>query len=118
MPGATAVIMHKRPKTIRWELKNLHNAGTALVDTDSPGVQALAKALETVWGKRPYFKREGGSIGAVILLKNYVGAESILSGFGLPDDALHAPNEKFYLPNFYRGIESIIRFFQIVGGAA
>ncbi|MEW6404241.1 MAG: dipeptidase [Chloroflexota bacterium] len=99
------------PKTIRWELKNLHNAGAALVESDSPGVQALAKALKAVWGRRPYFKREGGSIGAVILLKNYVGAESILSGFGLPDDNVHSPNERLHLPTWYKGIEAFTHFF-------
>ncbi len=99
------------PKTIRWELKNLHNAGAALVETDSPGIQALAKALETVWGKHPYFKREGGSIGSVILLKKYVGAESILSGFGLPDDNVHSPNERLHLPTWYKGIEAFTHFF-------
>jgi len=65
-----AYLKKNAPKTIRWELTNLHNAGAALTKTDSAGVQALAQALETVWGKRPYFKREGGSIGSGALLHN------------------------------------------------
>jgi acetylornithine deacetylase/succinyl-diaminopimelate desuccinylase-like protein len=106
-----AYLKKNAPKTIRWELKNLHTAGAALVESDNAGVQALAKALETVWGKRPYYKREGGSIGSVILLKKYVGAESILSGFGLPDDNVHSPNERLHLPTWYRGIEAFTHFF-------
>jgi len=106
-----AYLKKNAPKTIKWELKNLHNAGAALVETDSAGVKALAQALETVWGKRPYFKREGGSIGSVVLLQKYVGADSLLSGFGLPDDNVHSPNERMYLPGWYKGIEAFTHFF-------
>ena len=107
----TKYLKKNAPKDIRWELINVHNAGAALVENDNAGMQALAKALETVWGKRPFFKREGGSIGSVILLKNYVGAESLLSGFGLPDDNVHSPNEKLHLPTWYKGIEAFTHFF-------
>lgn len=106
-----AYLKKNAPKTIKWELKNLHNAGAALVETDSAGVQALAQALQTVWGKRPYFKREGGSIGSVVLLQNYVGADSLLTGFGLPDDNVHSPNERMHLPTWYKGIEAFTHFF-------
>jgi len=99
------------PKDIRWELVNLHNAGAALVDSNSEGVRALARALESVWGRRPYFKREGGSIGSVVLLQKYVGADSLLTGFGLPDDNVHSPNEKLHLPTWYKGIEAFTHFF-------
>jgi acetylornithine deacetylase/succinyl-diaminopimelate desuccinylase-like protein len=98
------------PKTVRWELANLHNAGAALVDGNNVGVKALSKALETVWGKKPYFKREGGSIGVVVQLQDYLGAESVLAGFGLPDDNAHSPNEKLHLPTWHKGIEAFIHF--------
>lgn len=106
-----AYLKKNAPKTIKWELTNLHNAGAALVETDSIGVKALAKALETTWGKRPYFKREGGSIGSVVLLQKYVGADSLLTGFGLPDDNVHSPNERLHLPTWYKGIEAFTHFF-------
>ncbi len=106
-----AYLKKNAPRTIKWELINLSNAGAALVETDSAGVQALSKALESVWGKRPYFKREGGSIGSVVLLQKYVGADSLLTGFGLPDDNVHSPNEKLHLPTWYKGIEAFTRFF-------
>lgn len=106
-----AYLKKNAPKTIKWELTNLHNAGAALVETDSAGVQALAQALETVWGKRPYYKREGGSIGSVVLLQKYVGADSLLTGFGLPDDNVHSPNERLHLPTWYKGMEAFTHFF-------
>lgn len=99
------------PKTIKWDLKLLNASGAALVDRNNPGVQALANALETVWGRKPYFRREGGSIGVVVQLQNHVGADSILSGFGLPDDNIHSPNEKLHLPTWYKGIAALIHFF-------
>jgi acetylornithine deacetylase/succinyl-diaminopimelate desuccinylase-like protein len=106
-----AYLKKNAPKTIRWELVNLHNAGAALVSGDSAGVRALAKALETVWGRRPYFKREGGSIGSVVLLQKYIGADSLLTGFGLPDDNVHSPNERLHLPTWHKGIEAFAHFF-------
>ena len=106
-----AYLRKNAPKTIRWELEHLHQAGVALTDTDSAGINALAGALKTVWGKRPYFKREGGSIGSVVLLQEYVGADSLLSGFGLPTDNAHSPNEHMHLPTWYRGIEAFTYFF-------
>ena len=51
----------------------------------------------------------------VAQMQNILGIESVLTGFGLPDDNLHAPNEKVHLPTFFRGIEAIIRYFSILG---
>ncbi len=82
-----------------------------LVDRDSPGVRALYKALQTVWGKDPAFKREGGSVPIVSDMQDLLNLESILTGFGLPDDNIHAPNEKLDLPTWYRGIDTLIHFF-------
>ena len=99
------------PKTIRWEVINLHNAGTAITERDSMGVQAMAKALEAAWGKRPLFKREGGSIGVVVQLQRFAGVESVLTGFGLPDDNAHSPNEKLHLPTWQKGIDAFVNLF-------
>ena len=99
------------PKTIKWEVKNLHNAGTAITERDSLGVRAMAKGLEQVWGKRPFFKREGGSIGVVVQLQKYAGVESVLTGFGLPEDNAHSPNEKLHLPTWTKGIDAFINMF-------
>ncbi|MCC6201410.1 MAG: dipeptidase [Gammaproteobacteria bacterium] len=105
----------RAPKTIRWTLTALHSADPVLTDPDSPGVRALAAALQATWGKRPYFKREGGSIGAVGLLRQHLGIDSVLTGFGLPDDAIHSPNERLHLPTWQRGTEALARLFSSCG---
>jgi acetylornithine deacetylase/succinyl-diaminopimelate desuccinylase-like protein len=87
----------------------------SISDRHIPGVIALSQALEDTWGKRPVFRREGGSVPVVAQMQELLGVESVLTGFGLPDDNLHAPNEKIHLPTFYRGIEAIIRFMDILG---
>ena len=92
------------PKDIRWELKALAGNPASISDRKNPGVQAMAKALETVWGVQPYFKREGGSIPVVGDMQRLLGVESVICGFGLPDDNVHAPNEKQNLPTWYQGI--------------
>jgi acetylornithine deacetylase/succinyl-diaminopimelate desuccinylase-like protein len=104
-------LAEKAPKTIRWELDKLSGAPASISDLDQPGVKALQKALEAVWGTRPLFKREGGSIPVVGDMQKLLGIESVLTGFGLPDDNLHAPNEKLHLPTWYKGTEALIHFF-------
>ncbi len=104
-------LKEKAPKDIKWELEYLHGAGPALTSTDNPGVRALSQAMESVWGKRPLFPREGGSIGVVVQLQKHLKADSVLSGFALPDCDAHSPNEKLHLPTFYKGIDTLIHFF-------
>jgi acetylornithine deacetylase/succinyl-diaminopimelate desuccinylase-like protein len=99
------------PKTIKWDVKNLHNSGVAITEKDSAGIRAMARAMEQVWGKRPLFKREGGSIGVVVQLQKHAGVESVLTGFGLPDDNMHSPNEKLHLPTWSKGIDALINMF-------
>lgn len=99
------------PDDIRWEVKTLAGNPASISDRNNRGVRAMAKALETVWGQRPYFKREGGSIPVVGDMQRLLGIESVICGFGLPDDNVHAPNEKQNLPTWYRGIDAYIHFF-------
>jgi len=61
-----------------------------------------------VWGVDPVFQRQGGTVPVVGLVQELLGVDSLMLGFGLPDDNLHAPNEKMHLPNFKRGIETYI----------
>jgi len=98
------------PQGITWELEDLSSCIPGIIDRESEAVKAASRALESVWGKAPLFKREGGSVPVVGMIKELLGVNSLMLGFGLPDDNLHAPNEKFHLPNFYRGIETFIRF--------
>jgi acetylornithine deacetylase/succinyl-diaminopimelate desuccinylase-like protein len=99
------------PDDIRWELLEMHGGDPSISDRDNAGVRAFADALETVWGMRPYFKREGGSIPVVGTMQQLLSVESVIGGFGLPDDNFHAPNEKLHLPTWYRGIEALVHFF-------
>lgn len=96
------------PKTIRYEVKVITGSDAAITERDSMGVQAMAQGLEQAWGKRPLFKREGGSIGVVVQLQEYVGVDSVLTGFGLPEDNAHSPNEKLHLPTWRKGIDALI----------
>lgn len=105
------------PPTVRWELIKMAGAPAAISDRRSPWVQAISKALETVWGKRPVFRREGGSVPVVTLFKELLGVESVNVGFSLPGDNLHSPNEKIHLPTWYNGIDCYVHFFYNLGGS-
>ncbi|MGC2636211.1 MAG: dipeptidase [Acidobacteriaceae bacterium] len=90
----------------------IHSGEPSVLRIDNPWVQAATRALKTVWGKDTVFIRSGGSIPIVGDFDKYLNTPSVMMGFGLPDDGLHAPNEKFHIPNFHRGIESVIRLFE------
>lgn len=98
------------PPSIQWELEEHSSCLPGMINLDSKAVRAAAQALESVWGKSPLYKREGGSVPVVGMLKELLDIDSLMLGFGLPDDNLHAPNEKIHLPSFFRGIETYIRF--------
>jgi acetylornithine deacetylase/succinyl-diaminopimelate desuccinylase-like protein len=100
--------------TVKVDLIN--TAEPVLLPTDSPYVQAAATALREVFGREPVFARSGGSIPIVSLFGKVLGAPSILMGFGLPDDNLHAPNEKMKLDNVFKGIETSARYLELLGG--
>jgi acetylornithine deacetylase/succinyl-diaminopimelate desuccinylase-like protein len=103
------------PKGIQINIK-VHSKGPAcVVNTDNKFARASVEAMHQVFGKDTVYIRSGGSIPIVTQFDKDLKIPSIMMGMGLPDDNLHAPNEKFHIPNFYRGIESIIRFFQILG---
>jgi acetylornithine deacetylase/succinyl-diaminopimelate desuccinylase-like protein len=99
------------PKTIKWEVKRISSSPFAIADLNNPGVKAMNDAMETVWGVRPFYRREGGSIGAVAMLQQICGVESVLVGTGTPSDNVHSPNEHLHLPSWYKGIDSFIHFF-------
>jgi acetylornithine deacetylase/succinyl-diaminopimelate desuccinylase-like protein len=102
------------PPEVTVEVHDLHSGNAAIVRRDSPAMQAAFQAYTEVFGKQPIFIREGGTIPVVATFQQVLGIETILMGFGLPDDRLHSPNEKFHLPNFYKGIETVIRFMELL----
>jgi len=104
------------PDTVRVEIRGLAHGAPALVERDVPAMAAAARAYEAGFGVRPVFAREGGSIPVVATFQKALGIPTILLGLGLPDDRFHAPNEKFSLANFYRGIATIIHFHSALVG--
>ena len=97
---------------VTWEVVEATKGSPASIsDRNNFAVQAMSAAMESVWGRRPVFKREGGSVPVVGQMQSLLKVESVLIGFGLPDDNLHAPNEKLTLPVWYKGIEALIHFF-------
>ena len=103
------------PRGVTVEARLIHAGEPAVIGTANPYIRAAAAALRQVWGKEPVFIRSGGSIPVVGDFERGLGIPSVMMGFGLPDDNLHAPNEKFHIANFYRGIETLITFFEIFG---
>ena len=99
------------PKTVNVEVRNLHGGEAAITPIESPGVQAAVKALEKGFGKKPLYQREGGSIPIVVQFKEILGLDTVLLGFGLPDENAHAPNEFLNLNNFYGGIRTAAHFY-------
>lgn len=94
----------------------IHTAEPVLLPTDTPFMQSALAALSEVFGKKAVLLRGGGSIPIVSLFSKVLGVPSILMGFGLPDDNLHAPNEKMRLENVYKGIEASIRYMEMLRG--
>ena len=111
-----AYLEQNAPPTVRWELKTVATCSPILVKQDTAGAHAAAAALEETFGVKPVFVLQGGSVPVVSMIQARLGVDSVLLGFGLPDDNLHAPNEKLHLPTYYRGIEAFTRFFERVGG--
>ncbi len=99
------------PPGISYEILTHHGAPAVLVDVDTPGVRAAVRAVEAGFGTRPVFMREGGSIPVVGLIKQHLGVDTLLLGWGQTDDNLHGPNEKFSLADFHRGIKSSAHLF-------
>jgi acetylornithine deacetylase/succinyl-diaminopimelate desuccinylase-like protein len=101
----------RAPAWVKWEVVDLAGSPAGLVRRDTPAMQAAIRALEAAFGVRPVFAREGGSVPVVSWIQDILGRESIMMGVSLPDDNLHAPNEKLHLPTLWRGVEAYIRFF-------
>ena len=86
----------------------------AKVPLDHPAMRAASRAVEATFGRKPLFLAEGGSIPVVATFQRVLGVNTVLMGFGLHDENLHAPNEHIRVANFHRGIEASARFFREV----
>jgi acetylornithine deacetylase/succinyl-diaminopimelate desuccinylase-like protein len=103
------------PKGIESEVRVLSWGPAIVVNTDHPAISVAAKAFADVLGRETVFIRSGGSIPIVGDFANHLGIPTILMGFGLPDDGLHSPNEKYKVANYYAGIVTIAHFFEQYG---
>jgi acetylornithine deacetylase/succinyl-diaminopimelate desuccinylase-like protein len=98
------------PSTVKSIVRTTQSAKPAVIDRRHPALSAAAFAYRKAFGANPVFLRSGGSIPVVSTFQRVLAIPTVLMGFALPDDRIHAPNEKFHLPNFYRGIETSIWF--------
>lgn len=103
------------PKGVKVEVEYLHGADPVVVEVQGPIVDAAMDAMEEVWGARPVRIREGGSIPIVSTFAQVLDVPVLLLGFGLNDDGLHSPNEKFNISHFYNGIRSVARLLDRLG---
>ena len=105
------------PKGIQTEVRVL-SAGPAIsVNPDHPAIHIAAQAFGEMLGKPTVFIRSGGSIPIVGEFAQHLGIPTVLMGFGLPDDGLHSPNEKYRVSNYYEGIRTIAHFLDLYGSA-
>ncbi len=102
------------PPTVQVNFKVLNTSPAVLVDRDTAPMQAAIAAYEKTCGNKPIFMPEGGSIPVVTDLQYTLGLPTLLMGFGLPDDGLHAPNEKFAVEQFQLGIQTMIAFYELL----
>jgi acetylornithine deacetylase/succinyl-diaminopimelate desuccinylase-like protein len=107
----------KTPRGIQTEVRLL-SAGPAIsVNPNHPAIDVAARAFSEMFGKETVFVRGGGSIPIVGDFATHLGIPTVLMGFGLPDDGLHSPNEKFRISNYYQGIETVAHFLHLYGNA-
>ncbi|HYU00173.1 MAG TPA: dipeptidase [Gemmatimonadales bacterium] len=112
----TAAVKRLAPKYVHASVKFLHGADPATVQLTHPAFKLLDQAFREVVGRGTVPARAGGSIPVVPALGKS-GAPVILTGIGLPDDRLHAPNEKLDLKQLWDGIQVFQRFYQLLGAS-
>lgn len=112
----TQYVKKVAPAGVKVEVQSLHGAEPVLLETSGPLVEAAMEAMRDTWGRRPVRIREGGSIPIVTTFSRVLKVPVLLLGFGLSDDRLHSPNEKFDIPHFYNGIRTVARLLDRAAG--
>jgi acetylornithine deacetylase/succinyl-diaminopimelate desuccinylase-like protein len=111
-----AYVRQIAPPTVKIRM-TLSGSPPSISRLDTPAMRAASQACQDVFDDETVFMREGGSIPVVNSLQRNLGLETVLLGFAQPDSRIHSPNERLYLPTFYRGIETIVRFYALYGEA-
>ena len=119
-PGKIAETLrrHFRPRMpsgMRGRLLVRSGCPPYTLNQQAPAVEAVGSACRAVFGREPVALPSGGSIPFISALAGAHRIDVALIGFGLPDDAIHAPNERFYLPNLFRGTETCIELYRHLG---
>jgi len=100
------------PKSVKVKVDVLHGGEGYVSPIDLPAYKAAEKAYTDTFGIKPVPVRSGGSIPIISTFEEKLGLKSILMGFGLEEDAIHSPNESYRLELFYKGIDTIVRFYK------
>ena len=100
------------PDGITLEIKEFAASSPVQVNTDNPAIKAASESIQDIHNKAPILNGEGGSIPVVGDLKEVLGVDTVLLGFNLPDDGIHAPNERFGIENFMNGIQVASCFYE------
>jgi acetylornithine deacetylase/succinyl-diaminopimelate desuccinylase-like protein len=111
-PRFEAYVKKLAPRTVTVTVSNHHGATPFLTDPHHPMLEAARRALARVWTKAPALIREGGSIPVMTTFQRTHGVPCILMGFGLDDDQVHAPNEKFSLSSYFGGTKSVAFLYE------
>ncbi|MDD9911738.1 MAG: dipeptidase [Alphaproteobacteria bacterium] len=107
-------IKENMPEGYTFDVLNLHGGQGVCIEQENPFIQAAAKALKNTYNLEPIFRREGASIPIGALFDEILNIPVVFMGFGLPDDNLHAPNEKFSLNQYKKGMQAVTYFFEEV----
>ncbi len=107
-----AHVVSLAPAAVKVVVKNLHGAEPWITSPDHPILQAAIRALGRAWTKKPVLIREGGSIPVMATFQHTHNLPCIMMGFGLHDDQVHAPNEKFSLTSFHGGTRSCAYLYE------
>lgn len=110
-----AFVQKNAPRGVVMRVKVLGKGPGLLVDTSHPAMQVAARAFSDIFSARTVFTRSGGSIPIVGDFAEHLKIPTLLMGFGLPDDGLHSPNEKFNIEQFKKGIKTVAHFFELYG---
>ena len=101
------------PRYVKVEVKECEGGDGFLIPIGSDAYKAASQAIKDVYGIEPVPSRGGGSIAVLAEVQKILGIDPLLMGFGLERDTIHSPNESYLLKQFFGGMESIARFYEL-----